>query len=284
MKKHESNRYLSRRRFLFAGLGGAAVWSPAAESDMKSVKITPGKNKLEERQSIFFELPALPGQIFHLVIPELISDTEENPLPWGHASPDRWEIGENRAAYTLTEKNVIRCDAEVVFHDERIEARVKVTNLSDRTWRQSNAFTCLLFRKAPLFEDRTLVKTYVPVGEDWKPLAGLFKQASMKNGLTFMPVAGGPKMADLWVGTQITSHYPNELAHGSICVVSHDGEWIAGMTAPKPAYVFNNAGLPCIHADPLLGDVPPGESAEAGSVIHIFKGSLKDFAARCTAD
>jgi hypothetical protein len=56
---------------------------------------------------------------------------------------------------------------------------------------------------------------------------------------------------------------------------------VVGMTSSHPAYVFNNSGVPCIHADPLIGDIAPGETAEAISVIHIFKGSLDDFGKRC---
>lgn len=266
---------------LFLALNGYGV---VQEEAMEPVKIIPGKDTSSDRQTIYFELPCLPGQIFRLIIPELISDAEDDPLPWGHASPERWEIGKNRASYRVVIEGVIRAEVEVLFKGERIEARVSVTNLSERVWRHSNAFTCLLLKGASLFSDPQLARTHVPVGDDWKPLSELFRETSTGNAATFCKVKGGSHLKNLWVCREITNHCPRHLSHGSICVASKDAQWVVGMTSPDPAYVFNNPGLPCIHADPLLGTIEPGATAEGVSVIHVFRGTVEDFAERCGAD
>lgn len=259
-----------------------------AETNMNSdeskafAKITPGKNAESDRQTIYFELPALPGQVFRLVTPELISDTEGNPMPWGHASPQAWTVEENHASFTDGVKDVVRTQVNITFQAERIEARVKVTNLTDRVWKNSNAFTCFLLKRAPLFSDPALERTFAPVEGKWTSLTEILRGDKSAHGsLTFFEVSGGPPLNELWVLKEIKNRYSEKLDHGSICVVSTDGKWVAGMTAPRAAYVFNNAGLPCIHADPLLGDVAPSKSREASSIIHIFKGSVNDFAERC---
>jgi len=292
------NRNLSRRRFLKAGIGstialagdGSGLFAKQSDAmnstDAKAiVRITPGKNRESDRQTIYFEYPALPDQVFRLVIPELVSDTESDPMPWGLASPGTWVVKENHAAFTDTVKDTIRADVDVVFQGERVEARVKVTNLTNRLWKNSNAFTCFFLKQAPLFSDPALDRTFVPIGGRWEKLSDVVRADSIPQGaLTAYEPGGGPDLDSLWLLSQIKNRYSGKLDHGSVCVVSSDGRWIAGMTAPQPAYVFNNPGLPCIHADPLLGDVAPGKTGEGRSILHVFKGTIDDFSERCRLD
>jgi len=70
------------------------------------------------------------------------------------------------------------------------------------------------------------------------------------------------------------------MSQGAACVLSKDGKWVAGMATQMPAYVFNNRRERCIHADPLLGTLQPGQTVQDVSNVYIFRGSLKDFDAR----
>jgi hypothetical protein len=172
--------------------------------------------------------------------------------------------------------------AQVLFLEQKIETRVTMTNLSQRMWDKVNAFTCFAFYSAPAFDDPQLTRTYVPVEEGWKSIAQLFADHDPGDGpYTFFPVAGGPRLDDLWLCRKIPQRHPQTVSRGCACVVSSDGRWIAGMAARTPAYVFNNRRERCVHANQLIQSVAPGETTEGISVVYIFSGTLDDFTKRC---
>jgi hypothetical protein len=161
---------------------------------------------------------------------------------------------------------------------------VQTTNLSGQTWDGLNAFTCFACYKAPSFHDPELRRTYIPVNGTLKPLAVLFSESNPgSDPKTFFAVAGGPRLDDLWACRELRQHHRQVASAGCACLVSADGKWIAGIHTTTPAYLFNNRDLSCIHADPLMGTVPPGETAEGLSTIHIFAGSKDEFMQRCQA-
>ncbi|MDO8585597.1 MAG: hypothetical protein Q7T82_01005 [Armatimonadota bacterium] len=232
-------------------------------------------------QTIGFELTDLPGDEFLLVVPELVSDAEEALLPWSHPSP-RWEIGQDSAHCMIDIDRAILMEADVVFRGEDISIAVTVTNLSERIWRLANLFTCFAFYRAPRFNDPDLRRTFIPIGaRRWKSVGELFAERDPgPDRHTFFPVRGGPPLEEMWVCRAIDQNHPQVASQGAMCVVSSDGEWVAGMTSPKPVYLFNNRRLHCIHADPLLGTVRPGQVAQGVSTLHIFRGTLEDYEKR----
>jgi hypothetical protein len=235
----------------------------------------------EQKQTIAFELPELRQEVFKIVIPELVSDSKEPIVPWEHPSPD-WRIEENSAHWSTEIPGKARMKSEVQFGQDRILTRVSLTNLSKQSWEKTNAFTCFAFYAAPTFDDPELTRTYFPVNDNWKSVSVLFSEHNPGDGpYTFFPVVGGPQLSDLWLGRKIPQHHPQIVSRGCACVVSKDGNWIAGMSTRTPAYAFHNRKERCVHADPFLGTVPPDATIEGTSEIHIFRGSLADFMDRC---
>lgn len=232
-------------------------------------------------QTIGFELPDLPGQTFRLTVPELISDSKEALLPWSLPSPE-WDIEQDSARCSIEIEGIIRMDAQVLFRGEKTDVVVSTTNLSTRVWDKVNLFTCFAYYAAPLFNDPDLTRTYFPVGKQaWKSVRELFTQQDPGSGpFTFFPVRGPPALSELWVCRQIEQHHPQVVSQGAACVLSKDKKWVAGMTTQTPAYVFNNRSECCIHADPLLGTMNPGDTIEDFTTVHIIHGSLEDFQAR----
>mgnify|MGYP001165052804 CR=1 FL=1 len=89
-------------------------------------------------------------------------------------------------------EDVIETKAAVLFADRQIEVRVKVTNLSDRTWLNANAFTCFTFTHADAFDDKRMTRSFVQIGNTWRTLADLFRERSPGgSALTFLGVRGG---------------------------------------------------------------------------------------------
>jgi hypothetical protein len=230
------------------------------------------------RQTIDFEIDVLPGQVFKIVIPEIITDKERTLLGWGQDVP-RWDIGPDHAAWDCEIPDVIRAHSVVMLGQEVIEARVTITNLSQRTWELANAFTCFAFYDAPLFDNPELDRILFPVDGRWRSVANLFAQTSPGHGpYTFFPVKGGPSIRDMQVVRLVRQTHPQTIDSGAGCVVSSDGNWVAGVSAARPAYVFCNRKERCIHANPVYPPIPPGKTAEASTWIRIMRGSVTDFA------
>jgi hypothetical protein len=235
-----------------------------------------------QKQTITFELPELPGEVFRITIPEIISDTEAVIVPWSQPSPN-WEIGEASARWSAEAPGNFRMQAEVIFRGEQILTRTTITNLSPRVWRQVNPFTCFAFWEAPLFDDPELSRIYLPVGEGGKTVADLFAEHNPGDGpYTFFPVQGGPPLDSMWLCREIRQRHPQVVSKGAGWIVSRDGKWVAGMSTRNPAYLFINRRERCLHANPLHPQIAPGETAVGESTIHIFRGNLEDFAERMT--
>ncbi len=284
-------RGLTRRQFFEVSAASAAFVSRQKDVigsqprlGLDSIRDKNAKIKIwpdEQKQTIGFELPELPREVFKIVIPELVSDAEEPIIPWEQPSP-KWDIDQTSARWSTEIHNTVRMKSEVHFDGEQITARVKLTNLSPRSWEKVNAFTCFAYYAAPSFDDPELRRTYFPVNKKWKSVSELFAEHDPGSGpYTFFPVAGGPRLQDMWLGRKIPQHHPQVVSKGCACVVSKDGSWIAGMTTRVPAYAFHNRRERCIHADPFLGTVVPGATIEGISTIHIFRGTLADFMKRC---
>jgi hypothetical protein len=264
---------------LLSVAGGVLFGQGSSQIPKREMKITPVTSL--PQQNIGFELPELPGEEFRIVIPELISDLEEPILPWSTPSP-KWEIGDNLARCLIEIPHEIRMEAEVRFLGEEIRTTVRATNLSERSWQKANAFTCFAFYAAPLFDDPQLTRTYFPVNDHWKSIADLFAAHNPGEGpYTFFRVAGGPPLEDYWVCRKIQQNHPQLVSRGCAYVISKDGQWVAGMTTHNPAYLFHNRRERCIHADPLMGTVPAGGTAEGVSTIYILRGMASDFIKRC---
>jgi len=206
-------------------------------------------------------------------------------LRWEHPSPI-WDITAEGAKCVVEVQDVLVMAADVHFGRELIDVHIRVTNRSERTWELANLFTCFAFYKAPGFNDPDLTRTYLPTGPDrWETVADLFSETDPGSGpFTAFAVQGAPPLEAMWLPRtpQVQCH-PRVLSRGAACVVSADGQWVAGMFAPRPAYVFHNRRDCCIHADPLLGTVEPAQTVENLTQIVVTRGSVSDFQERIDA-
>jgi len=232
---------------------------------------------LGREQTIAFEIDELPNQVFKIVIPEIITDTQEALIEWNHKVPE-WDVGPTHANWRCEVAGVIRMKAMIDFGQEVIEARLEMTNLSEKTWELANAFTCFAFYQAPMFNNPELDRMMFPVDGQWRSVADLFAEADPGPGpYTFFKVAGGPNPYDMVVVQRVDQLHRRIVDYGAACVVSKDGEWVAGAYSARPAYVFCNRRDGCVHANPYYDPIGPGEMAVESTYIRIMRGSVADF-------
>jgi hypothetical protein len=238
----------------------------------------------EQLQTVAWEWPQLPGEVFKIVIPEIITETELTLIGWPE-EPQNWEVGEDTARWSVEHEGVVKMEAEVLFGEEQVTAAVDLTNLSEEPWENVNVFTCFAFYAAPLFNDLELARTYFPTSRGWKSVAELWEEHYPGDGpYTFYPVAGGPDLDSMWISRRIDQRHPEVMTCGCGAAVSSDGEWVVGMSAAPAAYTFNNREWPCLHADPYLGTMQPGESKRGECYVHLLRGGLDELSALCATD
>jgi hypothetical protein len=276
------------RRAIFAlllvmiGLGGCTATSNefkpvAQESKPAAIGLKPYSIYSDFRQTVDFETAAIPGNIFRIVIPEIITDKKDTLVPWSQESPN-WDIGPDHAGWECKVPKVIRMKADVHFGDQVIDANVEITNLSQRNWELANAFTCFTFYAAPTFDNPQMDRVYFPVGGKWRSVADLFREHDPGRGpYTFFPVEGGPALSDMNICRLVPQRHPQVIDYGAGCVVSRDAQWVAGVNAEHPAYVFCNRRERCIHANPVYEPIAPGQTARGTTHIRILRGGIADF-------
>ena len=71
---------------LVASVASGAPPEALRSKSLGGLRCWPGKGATVERQTIWFELDVRPGQVFRIVVPELVSDDSAAYLPWGHPS------------------------------------------------------------------------------------------------------------------------------------------------------------------------------------------------------
>jgi hypothetical protein len=233
-------------------------------------------------QALHLEHPDFAGERFMMQFPEIVSDRHGPIIGWDR-HPDKWDITAGSAGWSIDIPNAARMEATLVFESEKILANVTLTNLSDRTWQDANAFTCFVYGCVPAFDDPEMERTFLPVGNTWRSVADVWAESYPGDRIyTFYPVAGGADMQKLWLRYQEQCQLCDVmLSRGAIAAVSSDRQWVAGMCTPVPAFVFNNRKGRCLHACPLMRTVQPGQTTDCASTIHIFRGTLEDLAARC---
>jgi hypothetical protein len=205
-----------------------------------------------QKQSITFEPDGLPGEVFRITIPEIVSDGGGVIVPWSQPSPN-WDIDERSAGWSAEAPGRFSMTASVTFTDGPIATTVALTNLSPNTWTRVTAFTCLAYWESPLFDDPDLSRTYVPVENGWKAVGELFRDHDPGGRpYTFFPVEGRPPLASLWLCREIPQWHPD----GSPVAprVVRATALVAG-ECQGAAFVFVNRRERCVHANAVVEQV-----------------------------
>ena len=136
---------------------------------------------------------------------------------------------------------------------------------------------CLQLSAAPTFRD--LTRRHIYFFEGGRPVS--FADLEKRDGYwsARCMVKGQPERENERPG----QHGAWKLANvsrvladdGVICVTSADGQWTLGMLWENAHQVFNNpeAALACLHSDPAISNLAPGQSSTLRGWMLIEAGS-----------
>ncbi|MFM1551464.1 MAG: hypothetical protein ACKJSG_18825 [Lentisphaeria bacterium] len=146
--------------------------------------------------------------------------------------------------------------ATATSRDDGVDLRLQVTNLSDRVWPRTRAPVCVQLAAAPDFRDPALERTCFVAGGSPKAFRADQVERVYPGGCHFYGNMAGPRpTGDV----------------SEIRVASRCGRWHLAHGFETADGVGGNCheSICCIHADPLLGELQPGQCGEATGWIRL---------------
>jgi hypothetical protein len=122
-----------------------------------------------------------------------------------------------------------------------------------------------------MFEDRELTRTWIHTGGAWRRMSQTDRGGG-KRSLCHYPVLGGPPVSDgaVWGGSRDVADLP------VVAVRSENPRYVLAIAWPYPRSILSNAEIPCIHADPIWPDCPPGRRVHVRGKMYLIDGTLED--------
>ena len=168
-----------------------------------------------------------------------------SPIPW-QAEVDGLTVERklpNDVAFTA---QLARRDSSV------ISMELKFYNGGTDTLRNVRIQTCAYLRGIAEFSEFTLENKFLYSGDDqWVNMTGWKGQVDFKESGLLLPV---------------------------VATLSNEADRLAAMTwYGDTIRLAANPRHPCMHADPGIPDLPPGESAEVQGELIFYEGNLESF-------
>lgn len=218
--------------------------------------------------------PELPDDQWSLLTPEGVFNHEQtlsrseyvamwSNLPGG---------GVGFEARSASGQGPVRYGISLASGEDCIDLELTVANCQDRVWQEVMVDLCLMNIRAPHFYDADYRRTYVlgPAGltpvVDFmaSPRRPVFRWAGRTKGsLHFF----WPENSRFWDMTDV------ELPGNLVMTRSVDGNWTAAFGWEDLYMVACNRDTAhgCVHADPHLGDVAPGQASRVKGKIYIAR-------------
>lgn len=198
-----------------------------------------------------------------------------------------WQVedGGARALYDVESLSLpgVWFRAEARAAGQRAEFDFSIHNKTQQTLGSIRAMFCHDYGSMPGFPARdsdNFEQTFVSVDDDLRAVADL-PVRNRDARARMAQVRGCPDVHNWWaeeMGGLIEA--PLDLA--LTAVRGQDGRHMALTWSPGKCLLTNRA-IPCIHADPAFGDLPPGAEGHAHGTLVFGTGSMEELAAELRA-
>lgn len=195
--------------------------------------------------------------------------------------PNVWRVSEDgdRASYDVesqTEPGVfLRCEARAEAQRARFE--LTITNRSRKTLKSIRPLLCYQYHHLkgfPAARTDNFAHTFVVSGGKPVPVSALpVKRPEAYARMA--QVAGCPDEHNWWAERMGGFIEPRLDTAITVLTASDDDRKIAVRWRPGKNLLTNSA-IPCIHADPCIGDLKPGESRTVSGDVIFMRAPLED--------
>jgi hypothetical protein len=218
---------------------------------------------------ISFRVQEFPDDIFLLIFPEWLTSREKS---W-HVRPT-WKTEGSQAFAEWVSDGIsvkLKMDYQQCKKQSALKWTYQVSNESEQDLTDVALFNCFNLVDAPMFVDREMTHTWIRKGEKNTVQLSTVKRTTASRTIQFYPAKGGLTLPEFERFMRYGATSTQELAGDRIAVDSKDGNWtVESIVDGQVAYFFNNwePTHGCIHAAPLLGDIPTGKAAYGtGSIV-----------------
>lgn len=198
-----------------------------------------------------------------------------------------WQVdgdgqGASYEAESLTEEGVVvRAQARV--EGDTVHCGLEVENNGDRDLKSLRPMLCHEYHGltgfAPAHSDN-FARTFVVVGGQVRALDD-FAVERPEARARMAQVKGCPDRHNWWAA-EMGGLIKEELDMAFTAIEAADGRKVVVFWNPGKCLLANRA-IPCLHADPYLGDLAPGERVRARGQVLFTRASLAEVAARLAA-
>ena len=173
-------------------------------------------------------------------------------LRWTCAKEGTWE-----SHFALKD----RCEivTRTMEREDGVDFTVRLTNLSSRTWPNANMPVCVQLGTAPDLRDPELQRTWHHTKDGWRKFAPTDAKPVYPGGCHFF---GGMRLGE-----------GNDSGRAEIRVASKCGQWHLSHSFDNAVSVGGNCheSICCIHANPVVGELKPGETKESRGWLRVRK-------------
>jgi len=251
----------------------------------KKISIEPVQNSM----NLLVFAKHLSDAKFNYMIPEAIGSTGTDPARgfsiWG-ASPQfnmapQWQKTEQGWKYTWKKDGLLKSSVHAYTVDDHLDVHIRLQNLMDVPWPQSQAFSCFNPRDARIFADFEGTRTFLLLDDRWTAITRLQRKDSPRPTIQLWYVKDQPRPLGFVETFQAT---PPVYPRGVLAVRSRCEKHLIAVTADKPLFLFNNLEFSCIHCCPAFGALKPGEEGHAFHRVFICKNTgLSELTAKLKA-
>lgn len=217
-----------------------------------------------------------PKNFIRYMIPEAIGSTDRTV--WGSARQTlmapTWKALDGEGwAYEWKREGLLAFSVKAAATHDQVDVAIRLTNLGDRPWPNSTAFSCLQLRNAIDFSDFEGTRTYLLLEGKWVPITQIKREDSDRPTIQFWYLKGKPRKLGFVEHFRATSTaYPE----GVLAVRSFDDRHVVAVSADKPLFLFSNLEFACIHCCPTFGALKPGEEGTATHRVFLCRNTSLD--------
>lgn len=228
------------------------------------------------------DVPAFPGDVFPLNVPEVIGDASHvvlavNLVPnWIDLGGGRWKTDGHVAGE-------LDFELEVTPAFDTVDLRIVLTNRSTRIWADSLAFPCFNCGDSPTLADFECARHWSRSGGQFRRLVELPRTYSDRPTIQLYNVEGATPVAQLPF-LEVFHATSNSILEGWLAIQSRIGNRVAASVSKPALFLFQNMEFSCIHAGPSFGTMNPGQTREALTRLYLVRSTLADWYQRMTAE